>query len=299
MIQNIEEVDLLGPAHLVAELVAARGGLGEFDFIVSSHNFEHLPNPIGFLQACSQTLRSGGILSMAIPDKRTCFDYFRPLSTLGILLEAYADSRERPSITQHFDLNSLHCRYRADEEELTSFSLTNDPARVVALQTVEEAYQAWRHRLATNPRDLAYEDCHCWTFTPNSFRLLMLDLSYLRVIDFAPLKISDTTGNEFYAHLRNTRGTSGHNIDRCEYYRDRQSLLHAVNADASANAVLARLPDAATATSHANEPSNEDRAVHLALEVARLQNEVSAMRTSTCWKMTAPIRHMVDFLRHR
>ncbi|HET7881386.1 MAG TPA: hypothetical protein VFL55_10905, partial [Acetobacteraceae bacterium] len=49
MMPNIEEVDLLGPAHRLAELVAERGELGEFDFIVSSHNFEHLPNPIGFL----------------------------------------------------------------------------------------------------------------------------------------------------------------------------------------------------------------------------------------------------------
>jgi SAM-dependent methyltransferase len=44
---------------------------------------------------------------------------------------------------------------------------------------------------------------------------------------------------------------------------------------------------------------HQEMAEHLALEIARLQNEVSAMRTSTCWKMTAPIRHLVDFLRHR
>jgi hypothetical protein len=36
----IEDVDLVGPSTQIAELVRARG---EADYIVSSHNFEHLP----------------------------------------------------------------------------------------------------------------------------------------------------------------------------------------------------------------------------------------------------------------
>jgi SAM-dependent methyltransferase len=297
MVPNIEEVDLLGPAHQVAELVSARGDLGRFDFIVSSHNFEHLPNPIGFLRACSETLRPGGILSMAIPDKRACFDYFRPVSTLGSLLEAYAEERQRPSITQHFDQNSLHCRYRADEGELIGFPLVNDPNRLTALETVEEAYQAWQDRLAAaSPDDRPYEDCHCWTFTPNSFRLLLWDLSFLRAVDFVPLRISDTNGIEFYTHLKNTRGTSGHYIDRSEYYRQRQRLLHAVVADAAVNAVSAAHEDLPAAPNRSDD-APADRTAGFTTEVATLQHELSAMRTSTCWRITAPIRLFVNFFR--
>src|ERR1700730_11534889 len=75
LIANIEEVDLLGSSSAVAELVAAQHQLGTFDYIISSHNFEHLPDPVRFLQGCGKVLRPGGILSMAIPDRRTCFDY--------------------------------------------------------------------------------------------------------------------------------------------------------------------------------------------------------------------------------
>jgi SAM-dependent methyltransferase len=110
-IRNIEEVDLIGSASDIAELVAARHRLGSFDYIVSSHNFEHLPDPIRFLKGCAEVLRPGGILSMALPDSRACFDYFRPPSTLADILEAYFTRRDRPSATQIFEQQALGARY--------------------------------------------------------------------------------------------------------------------------------------------------------------------------------------------
>ena len=49
----IEEVDLVGSCTHIGKLVRARGEAGKFDYIVSSRNFEHLPNPIRFLQGCA------------------------------------------------------------------------------------------------------------------------------------------------------------------------------------------------------------------------------------------------------
>jgi SAM-dependent methyltransferase len=84
----IEEVDILGTATDLEDAIAARDAVGTFDYIISSHNFEHLPNPIKFLRGCEKALKPGAYLSMAVPDKRACFDYFRPISTLGALIEA-------------------------------------------------------------------------------------------------------------------------------------------------------------------------------------------------------------------
>ena len=84
--------------------------------MISSHNFEHSPNPIRFLQGCGKVLKPGGVLSMALPDKRACFDYFRPHTTLGQWLEAFFAERERPTPAQVFDQDSLHSRLRAGEE---------------------------------------------------------------------------------------------------------------------------------------------------------------------------------------
>jgi len=236
-IPNIEEVDLLGPAHRLGELVASRGEAGQIDFIISSHNFEHLPNPIAFLRACSDALRPGAVLSMAIPDKRTCFDYFRPLSTLAAMLEAYAENRDRPNATQLLELETLHARYHMETGDVGSFFLNSDPRQVIALRTMEEAYANWKSRTTRDADRQIYEDCHCWTFTPSSFRLLMLDLHFLGLIDFEPIKISDTQGHEFFVHLRSLRGIETASPNTDSYYAERQALLHAVNWDSSVNAV--------------------------------------------------------------
>ncbi len=235
-ISNIEEVDLLGPAHRLADLLADRGEVGQIDFIISSHNFEHLPNPIAFLRTCSEVLRPGAVLSMAIPDKRTCFDYFRPLSTLASMLEAYAENRDRPTATQLLELETLHSRYRTEAGDLGSFFLNSDPRQVVALQTMKEAHANWKARITRDADSAIYEDCHCWTFTPSSFRLLLNDLRFLGLVEFEPLKIYETQGHEFFVHLRNLRGVTAPALNAATYYEERQSLLHAVNWDPSVNA---------------------------------------------------------------
>lgn len=37
---------------------------------------------------------------MAIPDRRACFDFFRPFSSLAAWLEAYFENRTRPTNAQ-------------------------------------------------------------------------------------------------------------------------------------------------------------------------------------------------------
>jgi len=236
LVANIEDVDLIGPAHRLAELVERAGALGQIDFILSSHNFEHLPNPIGFFQSCARVLKSGGVLSMAIPDKRCCFDYFRPVSTVGELLEAHFEQRDRPSLRQLYDAAALSSRFRG-EEGGTGHDLADDPREIVGLRQVEEAYDAWRSSLASVLEDSVYVDCHCWTFTPNSFRLILLDLLWLRLLPLRPLKVYDTQGNEFYVHMTRDDNWLSRPISADDYYSERQRLLHAANSDLAVNAL--------------------------------------------------------------
>ena len=67
-IANIADVNIVGSASEIGEIVCAKYGQGSFDYIVSSHNFEHLPDHIRFLQGCARVLKAGGYLSMAVPD---------------------------------------------------------------------------------------------------------------------------------------------------------------------------------------------------------------------------------------
>ncbi len=108
----IETVDIVGSATELANLVEARFGNERFDYIVSSHNIEHLPNPIRFLQACEKVLRPGGVLTMAIPDRRYCFDFYRPVTELSEWLDAFHENRTQPTLAQVFS-RPCEIRYTA------------------------------------------------------------------------------------------------------------------------------------------------------------------------------------------
>ena len=102
-VKAIEEVDLVGSACAVGDLVRDRlGPAKRFDWVLASHTIEHMPDPIRFLEQCAQVLGPGGILRMAVPDRRGCFDHFRPSSDISEWVQAYRERRTRPTVYQVF-----------------------------------------------------------------------------------------------------------------------------------------------------------------------------------------------------
>ena len=79
-IENIEEVDFVWDGRSYTELIGRRH---IYDWIIGSHVLEHTSDLIGFLNDCDSLLKKDGVLSLAVPDKRYCFDRFRPLSGIG------------------------------------------------------------------------------------------------------------------------------------------------------------------------------------------------------------------------
>lgn len=53
---------------------------GSQDFVIANHFLEHTQNPIGTLRRLLQVLKRGGLLYLAVPDKRGTFDQKRPLT---------------------------------------------------------------------------------------------------------------------------------------------------------------------------------------------------------------------------
>lgn len=182
----IEEVDLVGPAELVSILAPP----SSIDFVVSSHNFEHLPNPVAFLCAVEKVLRPGGVLAMAIPDHRRCFDVFMPASTIGGILEAYIEARDRPTPRQVFDSRVHHALGAG------YVGAQRDPATIPLADDLPEAWQTWLR----NPD--GYEDTHCWFLTPARFESIILDLRFLGLTGLDVESVSNTVLHEFFVRLR-------------------------------------------------------------------------------------------------
>jgi SAM-dependent methyltransferase len=63
------------------------------DFVVASHIIEHVPNPIGLLEAIHRVLRPGAVLILLVPDRRRTFDRGRPPTTLDHVVTDYEHSR--------------------------------------------------------------------------------------------------------------------------------------------------------------------------------------------------------------
>ena len=68
-----------------------------FDACIASHVIEHMPNPVGFFKSAERLLKPSGVISLAVPDKRFCFDYFSNPSLTGDFLEAHFFNRCRHS----------------------------------------------------------------------------------------------------------------------------------------------------------------------------------------------------------
>jgi hypothetical protein len=277
----IEEVDFVSDGRPLHEVV----GTGRvYDWIIASHIIEHLTDPIGFLRDCEALLRPGGRLVLAVPDRRKCFDALRPVSTLGALLDAQAEKRSRHRPGALFDSAAYSARLAGShawsDYDSGTPDLVGNAAEGMALFQQGQA-------------GATYIDAHGWVFTPASFRLLLLDLLALGRTGLREASFLPSPGCEFFVALA-TDGV-GCPLDRSE-------LARAMLAEAGAGAAP---PDAIPAASGADDvPAAEEALAELhdeleatRQEAGRLREEVAALRASTSWRVTIPLRvlrSMVD-----
>jgi SAM-dependent methyltransferase len=213
-VPGIEDVDLVGSACDLADLTVAKYGASrKFDWILSSHNFEHLPDPIRFLQQCAAVLGATGTLRMAVPDKRYCFDHFRRISDVSEWLQAFHERRTKPTIYQVF------------REEALRSTPGNDGCWIPARQTLA-FYRSWFGPNGCVPE--VYVDTHCWAFTPESFELLLHDVRAFGLVPLRIDRISEPHGLEFFVDLSPADVHESFSED--DYFSTRESLLRRCQA---------------------------------------------------------------------
>ncbi len=220
---QVEPIDLVGDAMRIDELCRDAGETEPFDYIISANNFEHLPNPIRFLQACGRVLKTGGFLSIVVPDKSGCLDFYRPRTSLTAWIEAFFEDRKRPTHAQIFEQVSTIARGAGEEASAASFSF-------VAERNLREAFDDWTRKRVEN--DETYFDVHCSAFTPNSFRLLLTDAYFLGLSPFIVEEvIDDKVQGGFYAHLRLDSYKTFSPQETATHYVHRQQILQQVIDD--------------------------------------------------------------------
>jgi len=190
----------------VAAPFSRRSAIGEptrYDYIIASHVIEHVPDLLGFLKDCERLLNLDGRLSLAVPDKRYCFDLFQGLTTSGQVLQAHYDGAHRPNPAALFDYIANYAR-RGDRLAWDCDDST-EPRLAHDLMTAKRFFD--QGRLAEE-----YIDAHVWRFVPSSFRLIVDDLNALGETSLREMSFTAPGGFEFFVTL--SRKASGCGLDR-------------------------------------------------------------------------------------
>ncbi len=189
----IEPVDWLWRGGMLHEALPAIWQ-GQFDRLIASHVIEHTTDFAGFLNSAGRLLGPVATIALAVPDRRFCFDCFRPATTTGDLLEAHAARRTRHSLRTAWD----HIAYAASMDGALGWdrSQTGTPRFLDPFAAAEAIFTQFR-----DDPDTPYADYHAWKFTPAGFRLAILELAQLNVIDW---QVAETYGPdtfEFFVFL--------------------------------------------------------------------------------------------------
>lgn len=190
-LDSIEPVDFIWKGEPLRELL---NNGNAYDWIVASHVIEHVPDLVKFLTDCQSVLKPGGIISLAIPDKRYCFDYLRYPTSTGDVIQAHLEKRIRHTPGQIFDSFS----FAAKMNESISWS-RDSVGRLDFLHAEGFGAQALENYLRSDE----YVDVHAWVFTPHSFRLIIHDLNSLGYLKIHEEAFVPTIGCEFFVTFRN------------------------------------------------------------------------------------------------
>jgi SAM-dependent methyltransferase len=192
-VENLVEVDYVLDGWALPE---AAGQTRKFDFAIANHVIEQVPDMIGFLNNLTNVVRPGGLICLAILDKRYTFNYFRNTTVLADLVDAHIRQLRRPSIRQVFD----HFASAVELPVASAWEGTLHRQHLHKLHSLQEALLMAR-LVADSDRQV---ECHCNVFTPASFFELLRGcfdqgLLHVEVAQFWPTAPND---QEFLVILR-------------------------------------------------------------------------------------------------
>lgn len=147
----------------------------KFDFVLASHVFEHVPNPIDWLLNIFEVMKIGGILSLALPDKRECFDAFRQETQVSELIDAWVRGVSIPTPKQIYDC--LSHAFDATGPKGVNLPFEEATRLYSDQQALDFAKNAWDHN--------NYIDVHCSAFTPEGLTAILNQLNKLKILNIA------------------------------------------------------------------------------------------------------------------
>lgn len=292
----IVDLDFIWGQESLLELF---GGIAPVDYIVASHLIEHVPDLVGWLQEAAAVLATGGILALAIPDRRYTFDYLKEVSTTSELIGAYLDRLRRPSPSQVYG----HFSQVVELDAAAAWSAAASDDALEHIHTIGDALE-----LARQAANGEYVDTHCWVFTPESFLARMHALVEVGLLDFSVAEVTPTATNEleFYVSLEKLAPDASEEARR---QAQRAGLAEAEESIAG----LAHVPPTSGSEELARQGAEsyaealQERDLELETAIQEMESLEAALEerdlklemfaSSTSWRVTAPFRFLGRTLR--
>jgi hypothetical protein len=291
----IEPVDFVWTGGALSDAVPTEHH-GTFDVFLASHVIEHAPDLLAFLRSAEVLVREAGKMVLAIPDKRVCFDFFRPLATTGDVLVAHRERRSRHSRKSLWDYSA----YQVKKNDSPGWG-RDDQATAVFSYTLAQAAA-----LSERCESKEYIDAHAWTFVPSSFALIMLELSALNLTDWQVERIEAAEYTEFYVWLRRGARARTGTMPEADLAAERLRLLNETMLDLDdqgqqlAESRANRLQNVLDQTRPA-VAAKQEQVIHgliarqqaMEAELLRVQNAMSAVRSSRAWRVRSTLRRVL------
>ena len=176
----------------------------KFEQVFSSHNIEHQPNLIEYLNNISSVLKSDGLVYIVIPDKRYCFDHYIEESNIIDILSADIRQDKKPQISTIFKgaFQTTHNEPNRHWNNDFDINKLDNLDNIDIINILIEKYNYLKNIYDYNKYN--YIDTHVWQFTPRSFIKIINTLNLMKIIDLNIIYCSDTKYGEFefYAILQ-------------------------------------------------------------------------------------------------
>lgn len=283
VIADIPEIDYVVPGDDYPTYVR-----DTFDYVIANHVLEHAPNFIQWLRDVSILLNPGGVLFLALPDKKFTFDKYRHDTPLSHVLHEFytgvtTTSKEHLlEVEVYYDLEfvqkRMDIRERLDDRRL-------------------------RQAMASDP----HIGVHCHVFRSETFLdtllkpILFMGLVELDLLEFVPAR--GETGGELIVIL--ARRPPRVSLAAAEFYVPPAALPPVSGPSHPVPDSVAPAPEPAanaTVAAGAVEAGLLDRVRSLEATVRQLRADfqqreriVDTVLTSRSWRLTQPLRALRQF----
>ncbi|MFM0292782.1 MULTISPECIES: class I SAM-dependent methyltransferase [Paraburkholderia] len=275
MIVDIPDIDYVVHSNRYCDYIADK-----FDYIIANHVMEHAPNMIQWLSDLCDMMQPGGVLFLALPDKKFSFDKYRQDTALSHFVAEYlAGVEDIPREHQ------IECEIYYDE------AFVNKPMHV--------ADKLDMNRIMEKLKAPPHVGIHSHVFESGTIvskvlkPILMMGFVEFNLVDFVPAR--GETGGEMIIVLR--KEPPRVELATEEFYSAAVETTHTSNTADTADTVDAvataqRLADAEKAVAELRA-----RLAVMQEEIASRTSTISALESSTSWRITAPLRAAVTKLR--